>query len=1142
MNYSIMGELMGRGLLNLTSFLNRRLLLFIPLIIATISLLLFHASSERDMEIKELVGNFVQKESQHMTTTINDRLSFIASDLLDIYKGSSPASQAEHTIKTEHLISANPFIKTINYISSDRRITFASPLAGNEAVIGLRIEMDSPLQALEKAVATGAPSLSTPFLLIQGDVGFSMMVPSSHGGFFEIIFLAREVFGNQSVFGMTSENFALKISDGRVVAFTSPAYEILNLKTAEYLRSSEANLFGRILEFSALPSKTVVDGSAKYWRVISTGFFGLSILLLVFIISSQAIYIKKTAEEIRVQDALRESEDRYFNLFETMSQGIVYQDSEGKIVLGNPASRAILGLSEDQMYGRTSMDERWHAIYEDGSDFPGDEHPAMMCLRSGEPVKDVLMGVFNPFIEEYRWIIINATPQFNPGENEPYQVYTSFTDITEIKKTKISLAESEDRFKQLADATFEGIVIHDMGKMLDCNELILRMLQYTREEAIGFDLLRYISPEDQPLVQKNFTEEHEEPYEVVCIRKDGTTFHAEIHAKTAPYKGKSVRVAAVRDITERKQYETDLKFFRDSLDKVDEQVFLVREDASIDYVNATACKVLGYTKDELLRLNVQDIAPGQREGNWPKHWAELEKNKQMRFEAAQETKDGQVFPTEVVANLIEHEGRKYNLAFVHDISERKKTEETLRESEKKFKAIADYTTNRESWLSPEGELLWFSPSVIERSGYSKQEIMDMPDFPGNTVHPDYRASVQEKFTKAVKNQTGGDNLEIKMLGKDGSSSWVSVSWQPIYLDGEYAGIRTSGHDVSEQKFIENELRANVAILDNLAEGVYFIGADDMAIKWTNPIFDKMFGYEKGELIGQPVDIVNAPTELTPEETRDLIIQLIEETGEWHGEVQNIKKDGTHFWCHANVSHFHHLEHGKVIVSVHTDITERKSADVALRQALEEKDILLREIHHRVKNNMQVVASLLKLQAGETDDKYVQEMFEKSQSRIRSMSLVHEQLYQSENFTHIDFRNYLEKLAYNVAGTHVGDAKQVTISVETSDIDLSLDSSIPCGLIVTELVTNAYKYAFPAGRQGTISIKVDKDADDMINLRIEDDGIGIPENIDPKNMESLGLKLVYMLAEHQLSGKVKVDHKKGTRFHISFKDTKINEGV
>lgn len=226
--------------------------------------------------------------------------------------------------------------------------------------------------------------------------------------------------------------------------------------------------------------------------------------------------------------------------------------------------------------------------------------------------------------------------------------------------------------------------------------------------------------------------------------------------------------------------------------------------------------------------------------------------------------------------------------------------------------------------------------------------------------------------------------------------------------------------------------------------------------------------------------------------------------------------------------------GKLYVhSVVRDITERKKADEQISSSLKEKEMLLREIHHRVKNNMQVISSLLSLQSEQIKDKNYLEMFKDSKNRVLSMSLVHENLYQSKDLAKIDFNAYIKDLANNLLQSY-GMTGKIAFNINVDEVSLGVDSAIPCGLIINELITNSLKHAFPNGREGEIKIIILKTNENEMELIVGDNGVGMPEGIDFRKTESLGLHLVTMLAENQLNGTINLNRNKGTEFKIEFK--------
>jgi two-component sensor histidine kinase len=210
----------------------------------------------------------------------------------------------------------------------------------------------------------------------------------------------------------------------------------------------------------------------------------------------------------------------------------------------------------------------------------------------------------------------------------------------------------------------------------------------------------------------------------------------------------------------------------------------------------------------------------------------------------------------------------------------------------------------------------------------------------------------------------------------------------------------------------------------------------------------------------------------------------------------------------------------------------RETESGLAASLREKETLLKEIHHRVKNNLQVVSGLLQLQSSSVADPATRTLLRESQDRVRSMALIHEQLYQIEDLARVHFISYLKGLATSLARSHATGAADIDIKVEGDELHLTLEEGVPCGLLVNELVTNALKYAFPGGRSGSITIRLKQLPESRILLEVSDDGIGLPEGYDPAAATTLGLRLVHNLVQ-QLDGEMGVCKSPGACFTITF---------
>lgn len=215
-----------------------------------------------------------------------------------------------------------------------------------------------------------------------------------------------------------------------------------------------------------------------------------------------------------------------------------------------------------------------------------------------------------------------------------------------------------------------------------------------------------------------------------------------------------------------------------------------------------------------------------------------------------------------------------------------------------------------------------------------------------------------------------------------------------------------------------------------------------------------------------------------------------------------------------------------------DVTLRKRAEEQLRVSLQEKELLLKEVHHRVKNNLHIISSLLDLQSDYVTDENLLDLFADSQNRIQAMALIHEQLYQAKDFGRIDFSEYIHRLVSNLSFSWGNQMESVQTIIDAEAIPINLDTAIPCGLLINELVTNAFKHAFPNGRSGHVKIQLSRCPSQRFHLSIQDDGIGFPKEMDWQNSASLGLKLVQILAK-QLKAEIQFDHSQGTEVAFTF---------
>ena len=257
------------------------------------------------------------------------------------------------------------------------------------------------------------------------------------------------------------------------------------------------------------------------------------------------------------------------------------------------------------------------------------------------------------------------------------------------------------------------------------------------------------------------------------------------------------------------------------------------------------------------------------------------------------------------------------------------------------------------------------------------------------------------------------------------------------------------------------------------------------------------------------------------------------------ESRIIDKNGDIRWLETAVTLIWNDTTPIYILIINSDITKRKKVENEIMESLQEKEVLIRVIHHRVKNNMQIISSLLNLQIQHVNDGEAENVLKESQGRVKSMAMIHEKLYQSDSFSKINFKNYVERLVWDIFFSYGIKAHSIEPVLDIEVIKIGIDTAIPLGLIINELVTNSVKYAF-SEYEGTIKIEFKSSADEL-ELIVADDGIGLPKDFNFENTKTLGLQLVNSLVK-QIDGKIKLVISKGTEFKITFKELKYKERI
>ncbi len=929
------------------------------------------------------------------------------------------------------------------------------------------------------------------------------------------------------------------------------------------------------------------------------------------------------------------SEQHYRLLYETMLQGVVYQDANGKIISMNPAAERILGKVPTEFLGSSSVGEEHLTIRENGSTFPGSEHPAMVSLRTGREVQNVVMGVYNPQERHYRWININSIPIFQTGEDKPFQVYTVFDDITERKRkehrmlrynrilkginlifSNIVEAKTEEELGNVclsvaleltgsqfgfvgelgADGILHNIAISDMGwsqclmydktrhrrppgdfilpglygSIIDSSEGFFVNDLQSHPESIG------LPPGHPPLTSFLGVPLLQEGVVVgiiaVANREGGYSYEQQEDLEAiAPAMMQALQ--RKREEQERMKAEEALSRERSLLESVMQttDVMLVLLDLQFNFlwVNSAYAETCQMKSEEMIGKNHFALYPN----------AENE----VIFRRVRDTGKGVfykdkpfIFPDQPdrevtywdwsLSPVKNSGGNIKSLVFsLRETTKYKKVEEALQKSEEEL-AIAQKISQIGSWTWNliTNELTW-SEQLYRNYGLEPGEVKPTYELFLSFIVPEDREKVDRGVQEAIESghkYSGTYNI----IRRDGVPR-VLLSENEIITDESGKAILIHGinQDITEQKRVEEALKKARDTLEEkvkertaeLEEAYDSLLENEMRLNEAQKIAhlgnwdwdlltDKLYWSDEIYRIFQ-LD----PLEITP--THDEFLSYIDPNDRnivYYSIQRALKGELFSVEYRINIpdrqKRIVHSQ-GEIIFNEKgfpvrmrgtlQDITERKMAE----EALERMDkIRIKEIHHRIKNNLQIISSLLDLQAERFEDKNVIEAFREGQNRVISMSLIHEELYKGEGTDTLDFSAYLKKLVGNLFKTYNLSSKNISLSMYLEEKTFfDMDTAVPLGIIVNELISNSLKHAFTEKQDGKIQIRLCRKKKDhemnisFFSLTISDDGKGLPQDLELQSVESLGLQLVNILVD-QLDGELELKRAQGTEFIIKFK--------
>jgi PAS domain S-box-containing protein len=893
-----------------------------------------------------------------------------------------------------------------------------------------------------------------------------------------------------------------------------------------------------------------------------------------------AIKIKVENEKKKLaEEALKKSEEQFRLIAENTNDNIalITFDLKAKYVYVSPSVKSVLGYNSEDLLGKSFFD----FIH------PEDKKALFPVLKKyvNLKIKKLLTGKESEMSEtiEFRfkdktgnWRFMQSTVNI-VGK----QLLSVARDITEKKKAEEALRESEEKFREMANLLPQIVYEIDVqGNLTFVNKHAFASFGYSKKDYDkGINVFQTLIPEDIERAKENIQNiiigKALGSPEYTALKKDGTTFPVLIYSSCILKDNKPVGIRGIIiDISERKKAEEALKQseknYRDLFNNATDAIYIQDREGRFLDVNQGAVEMYGYPKEFFIGKTPEFLsAPGKN--NMKKIIGFVEdafNGKPRQYDFWGIRKNGEVFPKIVRSQQGFYLGQEVIITYALDITERKKAEEAIKESEERFqKLLENVPTVAVQGYNPDGIINYWNKANELIYGYTAEEAIGK-NLVELIIPPEMRDKVQKIIKNGAKTGEMPPAAELTLIRKNGKPVTVYSSHAFVKQSGKEPALFCMDMDLTERKQAEkvqktlfnisNALNTTDKMQDLYSKIREFLGEVIDTTNFYVALYD-----EKTGMISLPFDVDekdNHETFPAGKTLTNYVIQLgkplfaprkLQDELNEQGKIEIIGtpsliwlgvplKIGNQVIGVIVVQSYDkpnlYTEKDMVILSFVSDeialAIKHKQADEQIKRDLEEKEILLQEVHHRVKNNMQIISSLLKLQSAHITDKRALELFQNSRDRVKTMALIHDALYRSKDLANIDFKDYVRKLTTQIFISYGASSDLIKMKINIKDILLDISTAIPCGLIINELVSNSLKYAFPKGRKGEINVSCTP-KNQNYTLIVKDNGIGIYGEIDLENSPTLGLLLVNSLTK-QLDSTLKLEKVKGTSFKIIFK--------